>query len=94
MCIAAAYELAQLAVDDGLTENHILPSMDDWQVFPREAAAVGMKAIEQGIAKKIHSKEELFKMAAEKIARARSLTRTMMDTGFIEIPHRYMMTGD
>ncbi|HBC47627.1 MAG TPA: malate dehydrogenase [candidate division Zixibacteria bacterium] len=93
MCIAAAYELAELAVDNGLTENHILPSMDDWQVFPREAAAVGMKAIEQGIAKQIHSKEELFKMAAEKIARARGLTRTMMDTGFIEIPHRYMMTG-
>jgi malate dehydrogenase (oxaloacetate-decarboxylating) len=94
MCIAAAYELAQLAVDDGLTENHILPSMDDWQVFPREAAAVGMKAIEQGVARKIMSRDELLHSAAERISRARGLTRTMMDTGFIEIPHRYMMTGD
>jgi malate dehydrogenase (oxaloacetate-decarboxylating) len=68
--------------------------MDDWQVFPREAAAVGMKAIEQGVAKKILSRDELLRMAADKISRARSLTRTMMDTGFIEIPHRYVMTGD
>jgi malate dehydrogenase (oxaloacetate-decarboxylating) len=94
MCIAAAYALAQLAVDTGLTENYILPGMDDWQVFPSEAVAVGLKAIEQGIARKVLSKDELFRMAAEKITRARSLTRTMMDTGFIEIPHRYMMTGD
>jgi malate dehydrogenase (oxaloacetate-decarboxylating) len=93
MCIAAAYELAQLAVDNGLTENCILPTMDDWQVFPREAAAVGMKAIEQGIAGKVYSKERLFQMAADRITRARGLTRTMMDTGFIEIPHRYVMTG-
>jgi malate dehydrogenase (oxaloacetate-decarboxylating) len=94
MCIAAAYELAQLAVDTGLTETHLLPTMDDWQVFPREAAAVGMKAIEQGVARKIRSRDELFRMAATRITRARGLTRTMMDTGFIEIPHRYMMTGD
>jgi len=93
MCIAAANELAQLAFDKGLNENYLLPSMDDWEVFPREAAAVGLKAIEQGVARKIRSKEELLKMAAQKITRARGLTRTMMDTGFIEIPHRYMMTG-
>jgi malate dehydrogenase (oxaloacetate-decarboxylating) len=93
MCIAAAYELAQLAVDHGLTENSILPTMDDWQVFPREAAAVGMKAIEQGVARKVFSKEQLYRMAAEKITRARSLTRNMMDTGFIEIPHHYVITG-
>jgi len=94
MCIAAAYELAQLAADTGLHENYLLPTMDDWQVFPREAAAVGMKAIEQGVARKVFSREELFRMAAERITRARSLTRTMMDTGFIDIPHRYVMTGD
>jgi len=94
MCIAAANELAQLAVDKGLSENYLLPTMDDWEVFPREAAAVGLKAIEQGVARKILSREELLKMAADKITRARGLTRTMMDTGFIEIPHRYVMTGD
>jgi len=94
MCIAAAYELAQLALDKGLDEEHLLPTMDDWEVFPREAAAVGMKAIEQGVARKKRTHDELFRMAVEKISRARGLTRMMMDTGFISIPSRFVMMGD
>ena len=31
--------------------EHILPTMDDWEVFPSEAVAVGMKAQEQGLAR-------------------------------------------
>ena len=43
MCIAAAMEIAKTAEDRGLTETHIVPTMDEWEVFPREAVAVGMK---------------------------------------------------
>jgi len=43
MCFAAATALAE-HVGDRLDEEHILPTMDDWEVFPREAAAVAMKA--------------------------------------------------
>ncbi|MEW6230575.1 MAG: NADP-dependent malic enzyme, partial [Bacillota bacterium] len=50
MCIAAALELAKCAEDKGLTRDYIIPTMDEWEVYPREAAAVGTKAIEQGIA--------------------------------------------
>jgi malate dehydrogenase (oxaloacetate-decarboxylating) len=94
MCIAAAYELAQLAVDKGLDAEHLLPTMDDWEVFPREAVAVGMKAIEQGVARRILTKEQLFEMAVERISRARGLTRMLMDTGFIKIPSSHVMMGD
>lgn len=93
MCLAAAHELAQLAVDKGLDKDHLLPTMDDWEVFPREAVAVGIKAIEQGVARKIISKEELYKTAVEKISRARGLTRAMMDTGYIPIPHKFVTMG-
>jgi malate dehydrogenase (oxaloacetate-decarboxylating) len=53
MCIAAAYELANLVEDikGCLTEDYILPTMEHEEVFVREAAAVGLKAIEQGIAR-------------------------------------------
>ena len=34
---------AAVIFGDDLDEEHILPSMEDWQVFAREAAAVGMK---------------------------------------------------
>ena len=51
MCIAAALELAKVAEDHGLSEDYIIPTMDEWEVFPREAVAVAMKAIEQGVAR-------------------------------------------
>ena len=51
MCIAAAVEMAALAEEHGLSEDYIMPTMDEVDVFPREAAAVAMKAIEQGVAK-------------------------------------------
>jgi malate dehydrogenase (oxaloacetate-decarboxylating) len=57
--------------------------MDDWQVFPREAAAVAAKAVEEGIARKPMSYEEEFENAAQIIGRARDLTKTMMKEGFI-----------
>ena len=59
MCIAAALELAKVAEDRGLKEDYIIPSMDEWEVFPREAAAVGMQAIKEGIARKRYTHEEL-----------------------------------
>ncbi len=47
MCIAAAYELARCAEDRGLTEDHLLPTMNEWEVFPREAVAVAKMAMKQ-----------------------------------------------
>jgi malate dehydrogenase (oxaloacetate-decarboxylating) len=83
MCIAAAEELARCAEDNGISEQRILPTMDDWEVFPREAAAVGLKAIEQGVAKKRIGKDELIKQASKIITRARKQTRTLMEHGLI-----------
>ena len=57
--------------------------MDEWEVFPREAAAVGMKAIEQGIARIKMTKEELLKVAEAKIKRAREETQLLMEKQFI-----------
>ena len=51
MCIAAAEALAGAAPDDGMNPDCILPTMVEWEVFAKEAVAVGMKAQEQGIAR-------------------------------------------
>jgi malate dehydrogenase (oxaloacetate-decarboxylating) len=83
MCIAAAEELAKCAEEKGLSEELILPRMDDWEVFPREAAAVGMKAIEQGVARVVMTKDELFAKAARIIRRAQEETRALMEKGLI-----------
>lgn len=82
MCFAAAKALAD-HVGERLDSEHILPNMDDWEVFPREAAAVGVKAIEQGLARKQLSYEELYEHARTIIKRSRDLTHRMMEEGFI-----------
>jgi malate dehydrogenase (oxaloacetate-decarboxylating) len=87
MCIAAAYELAKCAEDKGLREDHLLPTMDEWEVFPREAVAVAKKAMEQGVARLKFSEKELFKMAETKIKRARDEVAILMEKGIIE-PYR------
>ena len=88
MCIAAARELARTAEDKGLSQDYIIPSMDEWEVFPREAAAVGAKAIEQGIAQKIMTREELYKTAESIISKARAETKMLMQAGFITDPDK------
>ncbi|MCJ7583406.1 MAG: NADP-dependent malic enzyme [Anaerolineales bacterium] len=82
MCFAAAQALAD-HVGDKLDHEHIMPTMDDWEVFPREAAAVAMKAIEQGLALKPVTYEEEFENATKIIRRSRQLTQMMMAQGFI-----------
>ena len=86
MCIAAAEELARTQEDKGLDPENLLPTMDDWDVFPREAVAVGQKAIEQGVARIKMTPEEAFKVAEKIIKRAREQTQCMMREGFIIDP--------
>ncbi len=84
MCIAAAYELAKYAEDKGLlTDDYLLPTMDEWEVYPREAAAVGSKAVEQGIARINRSYEELYDMALNIIQDAQEMTRLLMKEAYI-----------
>jgi malate dehydrogenase (oxaloacetate-decarboxylating) len=86
MCLAAARELARIAEDQGLREDYIVPTMEQEDVFSREAVAVGMKAIEQGIARVKRSRKELLERAREIIHRARAQARHLMATGYIRAP--------
>ncbi|MGD8490980.1 MAG: NADP-dependent malic enzyme [Anaerolineae bacterium] len=83
MAVAAAEELALCAEERGLDEEHILPTMEDWEVFPREAAAVGVRAQEQGVARLSLSRSELFSMAKQTIQQAQEMIQFMMDKGLI-----------
>jgi len=85
MCIAAALELAKVAEDRGLREDYIVPNMDDWEVFQREAVAVGMKAIEQGVARIKMTRDELMKKSTATIKHARDTTQALMKEGLT--PH-------
>jgi malate dehydrogenase (oxaloacetate-decarboxylating) len=83
MCLAAAQELAQCAEDRGIDEDNIAPTMEEWEVFPREAVAVAMKAQEQGVARLELSREELYKKAEATIRQAREMAHLLMREGVI-----------
>ncbi len=84
--LAAAHELANTAEDKGISPDYLIPTMDEWEVFPREAVAVGLKAIEQGLARIKPSRQELFEHAETIIRRSREMTQNLMDKGFIAPP--------
>lgn len=86
MCLAAAEAIARMAEEKGLHPEHILPTMDEWQLVPRVAVAVAMKAQQQDIARVILTAEQEFEQASALIKRAREMTQTMMKEGFIKEP--------
>jgi len=90
MAIAAAEALARRAVERGIDEEHILPTMEDREVFPLEAAAVGVKAQEQGVARLSASYEELLSKAEGIIRQAQDMTHFLMEKGIIPaVPERW-----
>jgi malate dehydrogenase (oxaloacetate-decarboxylating) len=83
MCLAAAHELARCAEEKGINEDYIIPAMDEWEVFPREAVAVAMKAQEQGVARLQATREELYAQASATIRAARDGVQLLMREGLI-----------
>jgi malate dehydrogenase (oxaloacetate-decarboxylating) len=86
MCIAAAQELAKFAEERGMHEDDILPRMEEWEVFPREAVACALKSIEQGVARIKPSRQELYERAAALIKNAKESSEILMKNGLIKQP--------
>jgi malate dehydrogenase (oxaloacetate-decarboxylating) len=84
MCIAAAQELAKFAEERGMNEKDILPRMEEWEVYPREAVACALKSIEQGVARVKPNKKELYDRAKAIIMNARECTQVLMKQGLIK----------
>jgi malate dehydrogenase (oxaloacetate-decarboxylating) len=83
MCFTAATALAEQA-GERLGPECIVPTMEDWSVFPHVAAAVGMEAQAEGLARKTIGHDELYRQAETIIRRSRELTRSMLRQGFID----------
>ncbi len=83
MAIAAAEELARFARERGIHEEKILPTMEEWEVYPNVAVATALKAQEQGVAR-LHTTEDVLHANATKIIRqARESTQLLMKEGMI-----------
>ncbi len=86
MAIAAARAIAKTAVDRGLREDAILPTMMETDTFVNQAVAVGLKAIEQGIARRPLSESELRAEAESRIRHAQNETLVLQREGIIAPP--------
>ncbi|MEM1766715.1 MAG: NADP-dependent malic enzyme [Candidatus Bathyarchaeia archaeon] len=86
MCIAAAEELAKFAEERGISEHYIIPRMDEWEVYPREAVACALKSIEEGVARIKPSRQELWERAYSIIRSARESVEALMHAGLIKAP--------
>jgi malate dehydrogenase (oxaloacetate-decarboxylating) len=87
MCIAAAEALAGYAVKSGkMGEEYLLPHMDEPQVFIEEAVAVGLKAIEQGVASVKLTEAELRASAEFYIRRAMKDVEVRQKEGIVKLP--------
>jgi len=86
MAIAAARELAAVARDAGLSDERIVPRMDEPDLYPRVAAATALAAQSEGVARLCKSREQLLDGAAATIAAARGATEALMREGFIAAP--------
>lgn len=86
MCIAAAYEIAKVAEEKGLTEDYIIPSMDEFEVYPREASAVAEKAVEENIARIKLTREEVYEKACLIIKETQEKVKCLMKMNLIKSP--------
>jgi malate dehydrogenase (oxaloacetate-decarboxylating) len=86
MCIASASALAKYAEDKGLSEDYIIPTMEEWEIYPLQAVETGLKAIEQGLARKKMNKDEIYERAESIIRRTQNVVKLLMEQGLIESP--------
>ncbi len=87
MCFAAAEAIAERARRHAeYGTKRIMPTMEEWDLFGDIAAAVGVKAQEEGVARLTRSAEELRSEALARISRSRRITELMMQDGVIPPP--------
>lgn len=91
MAIAAAHSLANFTEKRGISPENIVPTMDEADVFPIEAADVAMQAVKDGVARVNLSWQEAYDKAKADIEYSRNMTKSLMDTGFIKTPEESML---
>jgi malate dehydrogenase (oxaloacetate-decarboxylating) len=83
MVVAAAREIYNYTKETGLSRDRIVPTMMEWEVYPRVAAAVGEAAVRQGLARKHLSRSELLERARLGVSRVRKLMDVLLASGLL-----------
>ena len=83
--IVAAQELAAFERKHGImSEQHILPTMMDREIYPLVAAAVGEKCVKMGIARKNLTRKQIEARSREIIERSQKMISSLQESALIE----------
>lgn len=85
MALAAADALAAHGREQGIDPERLLPTMEDWEVYPRIAVATAMKAREQGVARLEKAVGEVHDDARRAIRSARDVASALLRAGLIAV---------
>jgi len=84
MVITAAKALAEYIPEHKLREDHIIPTMEDWEVYVHVAASVAEEAGRESLARRPLSYDEAYVKATKSIERARNILRTLTENRLIK----------
>jgi malate dehydrogenase (oxaloacetate-decarboxylating) len=86
MAIRCAHSIAEFSEKRGITPDNIIATMEETEVFAREAADVAQQAIKEGVARLKLSWDEVYNRAKADITATRALVDDMMKLGHIKEP--------
>ncbi|MGC9135282.1 NAD(P)-dependent malic enzyme [Caldivirga sp.] len=85
--VAVAREIAKYAEERGITEDYIIPTMEEWEVYPRAAAAAAVEIVNEGLARVNTTYNEELERARNIISKSRASMEKLMKEGLIrELP--------
>jgi malate dehydrogenase (oxaloacetate-decarboxylating) len=91
MTIAAARSLAAFAEARGITPDNIIATMDEADVFAREAADVAVQAVKEGLARVELTHQQAFEKAAKDITETRAMIEHLIAENYIAQPPQTML---
>jgi malate dehydrogenase (oxaloacetate-decarboxylating) len=91
MAIRCAHSIADFSEKRGITQDNIVATMDETEIFAQEAADVAVQAIKEGVARITLSWDEVYQKAKADIAAARALVEDMKKFGHIQEPPAEML---
>jgi malate dehydrogenase (oxaloacetate-decarboxylating) len=85
MIVKASRELALFAEEKGINEHYIIPTMEEWEVFPRVAATIAEAGVDENYARLRLTKGEFLERARNIISRNREMIEKLMEQDLIRM---------
>ncbi|MDR1949726.1 MAG: NADP-dependent malic enzyme [Spirochaetaceae bacterium] len=86
MAIRCAHSIADFSEGRGIRPDNIIATMEETEIFAREAADVAMQAIAEGVARVNLSRDEVYNRARADIAASRAAVEDLQKLGHIREP--------